>query len=233
MKDCYHIQSDIVKQHLTFTTWRDTVYLGIKSRLQVCFRKITEVVGWICISDKALRIIKKKNTLNYALISSVFYFSADYYSVIKLRSAGDSFWNSTSTMSLVLEGCVARILRPVHQEWGHSLSATASSLFCEPASITATALMLHSVAVVVGYGPSRIYLPFMFWVVGQEGQLPGFIAEGVLDEIRMPWKNLVERANQIPAIAYSVSQLQLCEAIGIPHSLLKKWDAPTSVVPNR
>lgn len=49
-----------------------------------------------------------------------------------------------------------------------SLSATASSLFCKPVSITAAALVLHSVAVVVRYRPFRIYLPFMFWVVGQE-----------------------------------------------------------------
>lgn len=60
MTGCYHIQSDIAKQHLTFTRWRYIVYLGIKSRVQVHFEKITEVVGWICISDGALRIMKKK-----------------------------------------------------------------------------------------------------------------------------------------------------------------------------
>lgn len=60
MKGCYPIQSDIAKQHLTSARWRYVVYLGIKSRLQVHFKKTTEIVGWICITDGAQRIIKKK-----------------------------------------------------------------------------------------------------------------------------------------------------------------------------
>lgn len=40
---------------------------------------------------------------------------------------------------------------------------------------------------------------------GAGGQLPWSIAEGVLDKIRMHQKNSMERANQIPAIAYGLS----------------------------
>lgn len=43
------------------------------------------------------------------------------------------------------------------------------SLFFKSVPNTATAFVLHAVAVVLRYMPFKIYLPFMFWVFQDEG----------------------------------------------------------------
>lgn len=91
----------------------------------------------------------------------------------------------------------------VHQEWGHSLAATASCFCFVSVSNTATTLVLHAVAVVLRYAPLKIYVPFMSWVFREGRQLPWLIAGHVLDEIKIHQKNSVERANPIPASAFA------------------------------
>lgn len=130
IKDCYYIQSTVIKQQLSFTACRYVVYLGVELWLQGCisihFQKIAEVVGWIkCLSDGALRIKKKMPGLcsDFKCI-----FFSNYYSVIKLKSGRDSFQNFIFVIRWVL-GWSGQVQVSVHQEWGHSLAATASCLY--------------------------------------------------------------------------------------------------------
>lgn len=64
-----------------------------------------------------------------------------------------------------------QVRESVHQEWGHSLAATAAYVyFVNQCLNTATAHVLHAVPIVLRHMPFKVYLPFMFWVF-QGGQL--------------------------------------------------------------